>query len=91
MAECRKVWTPLISCVRHMAVGYHYKVSKKKCFYSPRSEDEKVNKIHIPFGEKEENMSRERKWQMNVVEGIFQNYDNIIAFHMKYIPRQSYE
>ena len=91
MAECRKIWMPLLSSVRCMSLGHHYRVSKKKCFYTPSEGNEEGNKIRIPFGERVENMSRERRWQRAVVEDVFEKYNNIIAFHMNYIPRQHYE
>ena len=89
MQRCRKLWLPQMTTVRHMAVGYDYKISNKKCWYD--DPDTSKSMVKIPFKEREENMTRKDKWHVSTVEQIFENHHTIVAFHMKYLPRVNFE
>ena len=85
----RKTWTPLANSVRHMAVGYDYKYTRKRCWFDDKKEEESV--VKIPFREREENMTLIDRWHYSTIEKIFENHHTIVAFHVKYIPRANFE
>ena len=89
MNHSRKLWIPLTTGVRNMAVGYDYKISHKKCWFEDTEKSKTV--VKIPYKQREENMTLKDRWHESTVEKIFENHHTIVAFHMKYMPRVMYE
>ena len=89
MSRSTRLWTPLTTAMRGMALGYNYNMIKKPCFYGRKTESE--SKVHIPFAERSENMDLRRRYYADKVEEIFENHSTVICFHATYIPRDCYE